>query len=73
MGQQPVQSWWRSGLQKGFLDGVYWRVHSCNNDNNNNNSINDYYYYVGMENLEFKLMLWVCLSAYTYKVEGPPK
>lgn len=25
------------------------------------------------ENLEFKLMLWVCLSAYTYKVEGPPK
>ena len=26
-----------------------------------------------MENLEFKLMLWVCLSAYTYKVEGPPK
>lgn len=25
------------------------------------------------ENLEFKLMVWVCLSAYTYKVDDPPK
>lgn len=75
MGQQPLSS--PGGVQdfkKGFLDGVYWRVHSCNNYNNNNNCI------LTAITIMLAGKIWnlslcygcVCLPI-LHKVEGPAK